>query len=158
MDGLGIVVGADAALVVFKRHVAEAFAMKANDVGLEAVVASRSEEFATEAADGDGGEVAFGFFEFDFFDAIEGLEGGPAKHVLEGFIATHEEATIGRCAEERLGAFVIAKEADAKAFATGEDEAGDIEEAEGVAGGADVGAEGVEAFVFGMDGDVDVFW
>jgi hypothetical protein len=104
------------------------------------VVASGSEEFATEAADGDGGEVAFGFFEFDFFDAIEGLEGGPAKHVLEGFIATHEEATIGRCAEERLGTFVIAKEADTKAFATGEDEAGDIEEAEGVAGGADVGA------------------
>lgn len=27
-----------------------------------------------------------------------------------------------------------------------------------MAGGADVGAEGVEAFVFGMDGDVDVFW
>ena len=99
MDGLGTVVRADAALVVFKRHVGEAFAMKANDVGLEAVVAGGSEEFATESADGDGGEVAFGFFEFDFFDAIEGLEGGPAKHVLEGFIATHEEATIGRCAE-----------------------------------------------------------
>jgi hypothetical protein len=132
--------------------------MEANDVGLEAVVAGGSEEFAAEAADGDGGEVAFGFFEFDFFDAIEGFESGAAEDVLEGFVATQEEASVRGRAEERLGAFVIAEEADTEAFATCEDEAGDIEEAEGVAGGADVGAEGVEAFVFGMDGDVDVFW
>jgi hypothetical protein len=68
--------------------------MKANDVGLEAVMASGSEEFATEAADGDGGEVTFGFFEFDFFDAIEGFESGAAEDVMEGFVATHEEATV----------------------------------------------------------------
>jgi len=158
LDGLGVVVGADAALVFLKRHVGEAFAVKANDGGLEAVVTGGAEEFATEAAHGDGGEVAFRFFEFDFFGAVEGVEGGAAEDVVEGFFAGEEEAAVGRDAEEGLGAFFVAQETDAEAVAAGEDESGDVKEAEGVAGGADVGAEGVEAFVFGMDGDVNVLW
>jgi len=114
-------------------------------------MAGRAEDFSAEAADGDGREVPLGLLEFDFLNAIEGLQNRAAQDVLEGLISGQKQGSIRWHTVHGLDAFFVAEEADAEALAAGEDEAGDIKQTEGVSCAADVGAEGIQAFVLGVD-------
>jgi hypothetical protein len=158
LDELGIGVIADAAFVVLQGKVGEAFAMQSDQAGLEAVMAGRSEDFTAEAADGDGWEIALGFFHFEFFGTVEGVECAAAEDVLEGLITGEEKAAVSGDLVERLRVGLIAKKADTEALAACENKACDIKEAKGMAGGTNVSGEGVQRLVIGVNGDGDAFW
>ena len=130
--------------------------MEADDGGLKTVVTGRPKDFATESAYGNRREVALGFFQFNLLDPVIGFQCGTTQDVLQGLFTSQKQSTIRDDSVKGLGALVGAEEANTKTFATGEDEAGDIKQAEGVAGAADVGAEGIQAFVFRMNRDIDV--
>ena len=139
----------------FEVETGETFAMKVAELAFEVMMVRRTEQEAGHTADRDDREIAFGRFDFDGLGAVEFF---PllAQEVTQSGVAVEPHAPVDVDHIERP--FRLLRrggEVDGVGGRVAQEDAGDIEEAEGFAGVADLLGHGFDRGGGGGEGDTE---
>ena len=137
----------------FEIHAGKTLAVEFTQLAFEVVVVGRSEQDAGHPANGDHGEVALGRFGFDGLGAVEFVALFAQKMAHGGF-AVQPHAVVDVDDPERpFGLLGRRGQVDGVGRGIAQEDAGDVEKAEGLAGMTDLLDDGFHGGRSGGEGD-----